>query len=135
MERTPISRPATGQRALTVRCQGRRIASPSVSTHAMLCDLLGYDPEDPRPTVIEAARRCPRGEVRAARGPDGQALAVIRLGSGEVSVLPDRCPHDGGPISDGFLAGDRLVCARHQWELDPKTGARLPRHACPALDS
>jgi len=107
-----------------------------VSTHALLCDLLGYDPDaDTRPTVAEAARRCPRGEVRAARGPDGAPLAVIRLHSGDVSVLPDRCPHDGGPISDGFVEGDHLVCARHQWELDPRTGVRIPSKLCPALDS
>jgi len=107
-----------------------------VSVHAQLCDLLGYDPDaDVRPSVADAGRRCPRGEVRAARGPGGEPLAVIRLGSGEVNVLADRCPHDGGPISDGFVEGDRLVCARHQWELDPQTGERLPSPICLALDS
>jgi len=105
-----------------------------VSLHAQICDLLGHDPdaEDPmasRPTVADAARRCPRGEVRAARGADGTPLAVMRLASGEVCVLADRCPHDGGPLSDGFVDADRLVCARHQWELDPRTGARVGNFA------
>jgi len=82
-----------------------------------------------RPSVLVAARRCPRGEVLPARGPDGEEVAVVRLTSGQVCVLADRCPHDGGPLSDGFVDGDRLVCARHQWELDPRTGERV-RTAC-----
>lgn len=82
-----------------------------------------------RPPVTTAVRRCPRGEVVAARGDAGEELAVVRLVSGQVCIVADRCPHDGGPLSDGFLEGDRLVCARHQWEFDPKTGERV-RSAC-----
>jgi nitrite reductase/ring-hydroxylating ferredoxin subunit len=79
-----------------------------------------------RPSVTVAVRRCPRGEVIAARGDDGEEVAVVRLVSGQVCVVADRCPHDGGPLSDGFVDGDRLVCARHQWEFDPRTGERAP---------
>lgn len=112
------------------------------STHAILCDLLGFDPDEgpvaTRPSVEDAARRCPRGEVVAARGPDGTALAVVRLASGEVCVLADRCPHDGGPLSDGFVEAGRLVCARHGWEIDPRTGRRCPARreadSAPILD-
>jgi nitrite reductase (NADH) small subunit len=82
-----------------------------------------------RPTVTAAVRRCPRGEVVPARGADGEEVAVVRLLSGQVCILADRCPHDGGPLSDGFVEGDRLVCSRHQWEFDPATGERL-RSAC-----
>jgi nitrite reductase/ring-hydroxylating ferredoxin subunit len=32
------------------------------------------------------------------------------------------CPHDGGRISDGFVDGERLVCARHGWELVARNG-------------
>ncbi len=100
-----------------------------VSSHALICDLLGHDPDDPRaralaarPTVGEAAAGCGRGEVVPARDGD-RAVAVLRLSTGELCVLADRCPHDGGLLSDGFVEADRLVCARHQWELDPRTGA------------
>jgi nitrite reductase/ring-hydroxylating ferredoxin subunit len=82
-----------------------------------------------RPTLSQAVRRCPRGAVVAARGEGGEDVAVVRLLSGQVCVVADRCPHDGGPLSDGFLDGDRLVCARHQWEVDPRTGVRV-RPAC-----
>jgi nitrite reductase/ring-hydroxylating ferredoxin subunit len=75
---------------------------------------------DRLPTIKQATRRCPRGQIVAVQ--DDQI--VVRLWSGEVCVMPNRCPHDGGPLADGFVEGDRLVCARHQWELDPRTGAR-----------
>lgn len=88
------------------------------SLHAQVCDLLGYDPDEPdpvadRPAVAEAVRGCPRGAVRPARDAAGRAVAVVRLSTGEVCVVSDRCPHDGGTLSDGFVEADRLVCARH----------------------
>jgi nitrite reductase/ring-hydroxylating ferredoxin subunit len=70
-------------------------------------------------------RACRRGEAVAARAPDGEAVVVVRLISGEVCVVADRCPHDGGVLSDGFVEADRLVCARHHWEVDPRTGERV----------
>lgn len=73
-----------------------------------------------RPTVAQAIRRCPRGGIVPARDEEGQEVAVVRLTSGQVCVVADRCPHDGGRVSDGFVEEDRLVCARHQWELDPR---------------
>ena len=106
------------------------------SLHAQLYDLLGHDPDqvDDRPSVDEAAQACPRGQLRPARDPrDGAPVVVLRLASGKVCVVADRCPHDGGPLSDGFLDGDRLVCARHQWEVDPATGA-CPRRPGARVD-
>jgi phenylpropionate dioxygenase-like ring-hydroxylating dioxygenase large terminal subunit len=82
---------------------------------ARMLDELGYDPDDGRAQLRELGH-VPVGTVVAAR--DGaRAVAVARLGSGALVVVDDVCPHDGGRISDGFVAGERLVCARHGWEL------------------
>ena len=63
----------------------------------------------------------PVGALLGAR--DGaRAVAVARLGSGRLVVVEDVCPHDGGRISDGFVEGERLVCARHGWELEIEGG-------------
>ncbi|MBV8762181.1 MAG: Rieske (2Fe-2S) protein [Deltaproteobacteria bacterium] len=87
---------------------------------AQILDELGYDPDDGRPQLHEL-RPVAVGEVVAAR--DGaRAVAVARLGSGRLVVVADVCPHDGGRISDGYVEGERLVCTRHGWELEPCEG-------------
>lgn len=89
---------------------------------AQLIDELGYDPDDGLPELreIEAAGLA-RGAMIAARAA-GQPVAVARLASGRLVVVADRCPHDGGRISDGFVDGERLICARHGWELVARDG-------------
>ena len=83
---------------------------------AQLLDELGYDPDDGRPQVRDIAIDVPIGRLVAAR--DGaRAVAVARLASGALVIVDDECPHDGGLISDGFVEGDLIVCARHNWEL------------------
>jgi len=96
---------------------------------AQLLDELGYDPADGRVELTELDRAgVAVGTVVAARDA-GRPVAVARLGSGKLVVVDDRCPHDGGWISDGFVEGDLLVCARHGWELEVCDGAckRLAR--------
>jgi len=94
---------------------------------AQLIDELGYDPEDGRPELSDAAavrhlgRGLARGAIVAARVA-GHPVAVARLGSGRLVVVADECPHDGGRISDGFVDGERLICARHGWELEARAG-------------
>src|SRR4051812_37625907 len=91
---------------------------------AQMIDLLGYDPDDAaksRPGVDEV--RVAPGAMRPARDARGRDVAVARLASGKLVVVEDACPHDGGPISDGFVEGELLVCKRHGWELAPGGGA------------
>jgi nitrite reductase/ring-hydroxylating ferredoxin subunit len=76
--------------------------------------------------VEEALRRCPAGQVVAARD-GGVEVAVCVLEDGRAFALPDLCPHDGGRLSDGFVEAGRLVCGRHGWEFDPATGRRVGR--------
>jgi nitrite reductase (NADH) small subunit len=89
-----------------------------ISLRALLDDLL---PGDERLHVDDALAACPPGSVVAARDASGD-VAVVRFRDGRAFVVADACPHDGGPLSDGFVDGDRLVCARHGWEVDPCTG-------------
>lgn len=75
------------------------------------------------PTIAEIAAALALGSVAPARRGE-EAVAVVRTASGRLYVLPDQCPHDGGPISDGFVEGERVVCARHGWELEACSGRR-----------
>jgi nitrite reductase/ring-hydroxylating ferredoxin subunit len=95
---------------------------------AQLLDELGFDPDDGRIDVAELdVRTVEVGAVIAARD-NGRPVAVARLGSGRLVVVDDRCPHDGGRISDGFVDGEWLVCTRHGWELEVCDGACHRRH-------
>ena len=49
-------------------------------------------------------------------------IAVFRTGAGEVFALADRCPHRGGPLSQGIVHGTRVTCPLHDWVIDLKTG-------------
>lgn len=101
---------------------------------AQLIDELGYDPYGPEGAIPQLAELDPRIDVPVGsivRARDGaRAVAVARLDSGRVVVVEDVCPHDGGRISDGFVEGERLVCARHGWELEVKAGRCSRVGAC-----
>ena len=49
-------------------------------------------------------------------------IAVFRTGTGEVFALHDRCPHRGGPLSQGIVHGGRVTCPLHDWVIDLTTG-------------
>jgi len=42
---------------------------------------------------------------------------------GELHALDGICPHAGGPLGEGALHGDILVCPWHAWEFNCRTGA------------
>lgn len=52
---------------------------------------------------------------------EGKNLALVNL-NGEIYALDDNCPHEGGPLSDGQLEGEELVCPWHASHFDVKTG-------------
>ncbi len=109
---------------------------PEPTAAATICDLLGDDPwaapPAPRPPLRRAVRGCAPGQVVPARH-RGADMAVFVLADGRAFAAPDRCPHDGGLLSDGFVNGDRLVCARHGWEFEAPSGRCPLREACVPL--
>ena len=71
----------------------------------------------------------------------GRDVGVIRLSTGEMRAVRNRCPHKGAPICRGIVggtwppsgpenlqfdrAGEILVCPWHGWEYDLQTGEEL----------
>jgi nitrite reductase [NAD(P)H] small subunit len=49
-------------------------------------------------------------------------IAVFRTGTGEIFALRDRCPHRGGPLSQGIVHGTRVTCPLHDWVIDLASG-------------
>ena len=70
------------------------------------------------------------GARRVAR-PKGMEVALFRSEDGQVFALLDRCPHKGGPLSQGIVAGHGVACPMHNWTISLDSGeARAPDHGC-----
>jgi nitrite reductase (NADH) small subunit len=70
------------------------------------------------------------GARRVAR-PRGLPVAVFRSGEQQVHALLDRCPHKGGPLSQGIVAADHVACPLHNWAIVFDGGAaRAPDEGC-----
>jgi nitrite reductase/ring-hydroxylating ferredoxin subunit len=52
---------------------------------------------------------------------DGQTYAICNSG-GEIHALDGSCPCTGGPLGQGALREDLLVCPWHGWRFDCRTG-------------
>lgn len=60
-----------------------------------------------------------------------EALAVFRTGDNRVFAMVDRCPHKGGPLSQGIVHGDKVACPLHDWKISLVTGeAAAPDKGC-----
>jgi nitrite reductase (NADH) small subunit len=58
---------------------------------------------------------------------DGRPIAVFRTSDDRVFALLDRCPHRGGPLSQGIVHGHCVTCPLHDWVIELATGeARAP---------
>ena len=51
----------------------------------------------------------------------GKTLCVANV-NGVISAMDNVCLHMGGPLGQGFIEGDKVVCPWHGWEYDCKTG-------------
>ena len=60
------------------------------------------------------------GEMRGVEH-RGARLLVVRHERG-VSVYPDRCPHQGYPLSHGDLNDGVITCALHRHQFDAQSG-------------
>jgi nitrite reductase (NADH) small subunit len=49
-------------------------------------------------------------------------IAIFRTASDEVFALENRCPHKGGPLSDGIVHGRKVACPLHNWIINLEDG-------------
>lgn len=49
-------------------------------------------------------------------------IAIFRTSTDEVFALDDRCPHKGGPLSQGLIFGKRVSCPLHNWQIELDSG-------------
>jgi nitrite reductase (NADH) small subunit len=66
--------------------------------------------------------------VKRATAPD---IAIFRNGEDKIFALLDRCPHKGGPLSQGIVFGERVACPLHNWNIELGNGqAVAPDTGC-----
>lgn len=73
---------------------------------------------------VGAVTDIPRRGARRVTTPSGD-IAVFRTGDGEVFALRDKCPHKGGPLSQGIVHGAAVTCPLHAWNIDLASGEAL----------
>jgi nitrite reductase (NADH) small subunit len=66
----------------------------------------------------------PLGEGRAYVV-DGEPVAVFRLRDGSLRAVSAVCPHRGGPLADGQIDNQVVVCPLHLNIFDLTTGCSL----------
>lgn len=72
----------------------------------------------------------PRQGARVVRTGTGD-IAVFRTADDEIFALRDRCPHKGGPLSQGIVSGRRVTCPLHNWQVALDSGeAVAPDQGC-----
>ena len=52
----------------------------------------------------------------------GRQVAIFRTSTDAVFALLDRCPHRGGPLSQGIVHGNCVTCPLHDWVIDLASG-------------
>jgi len=62
----------------------------------------------------------PLREARSVKFGDRE-IAIFNLGDRFLAV-DNRCPHKGGPLSDGIVSGSTVVCPLHTRKVDLETG-------------
>ena len=65
--------------------------------------------------------------VKSAHG----NIAVFLNADNEVFALLDKCPHKGGPLSQGIVFGRKVACPLHGWNIELGSGAAIaPDQGC-----
>ena len=70
---------------------------------------------------VGALAAIPRQGARLVKTSAG-CVAVFRAANDRVFALDDRCPHKGGPLSQGIVHDGRVTCPLHNWVIDLETG-------------
>ena len=69
--------------------------------------------------------------ARRVNRAEGHAVAIFRNAENKVFALLDRCPHKGGPLSQGIVFGDSVACPLHNWTIGLADGcAKAPDAGC-----
>jgi len=79
---------------------------------------------------ICALEEIPRLGARVVKSVHGN-IAVFRTADDAAFALADKCPHKGGPLSQGIVFGRKVACPLHGWNIGLEDGnAMAPDKGC-----
>lgn len=70
---------------------------------------------------IGRVENIPRRGARCVNTPAGR-IAVFRTAEDQIFAIEDRCPHKGGPLSQGIVHAAQVTCPLHNWVISLETG-------------
>ena len=87
-------------------------------------------PSKARPVLKDSAMPFIKLTTQSDLPPEGEAkeftvgerVVCVANVNGTISAMDNVCLHRGGPLGQGVIEGDKLVCPWHGWQYDPKTG-------------
>ena len=59
---------------------------------------------------------------RVVHWPERGKIAIFRTSEDEVFALHDKCPHKGGPLSQGIVSDGTVTCPLHGWKIKLDSG-------------
>ncbi len=72
---------------------------------------------------IAALDECPPGSASEFVVRD-RVIALFNV-EGTLYALDGICPHQGGPLGKGHLAGSVITCPWHGWQFDVRSGQHM----------
>ncbi|MFB4164411.1 nitrite reductase small subunit NirD [Alteribacillus sp. JSM 102045] len=62
---------------------------------------------------------------------DGEEIALFKQKDHSVNAIQNKCPHKGGPLSEGIVSGEHVFCPLHEWKINLKDGiVQAPDEGC-----
>ncbi|MDG5787070.1 nitrite reductase small subunit NirD [Evansella sp. AB-P1] len=52
----------------------------------------------------------------------GKEIALFKQNDGIIKAILNRCPHKGGPLSEGIVSGEHVFCPLHDWKINMNDG-------------
>jgi len=86
------------------------------------------------PTMNHSVAVCPLEELPVGLGRafrvGGKALAIFRSRTGRVFAVDNECPHKSGPLAEGMLMGEQVVCPLHAFKFHGVSGVCDQANVC-----
>lgn len=82
-----------------------------------------------KPVNLGSIEKIPPGQGRCYVVA-GEEIAVFRQRDGRLFATQNRCPHKQGPLSEGILGGDKVICPLHSHKFALASGEGSEHGEC-----